>query len=90
MACSLVVAIRAEADLAGAFAWYEARSRGLGHDFLRCVDAKLGMIARSRRAAKQASKRAIETNVPLVVWKDGKVAYLPARRPKTVRKLVPI
>ena len=29
-----------------AFKWYEARSTGLGHEFLRCVEARLNLIAR--------------------------------------------
>ena len=47
VSCRLLVAPRAEADIREAFAWYEARSPGLGHDFLRCVEAKLILIAQS-------------------------------------------
>jgi plasmid stabilization system protein ParE len=46
MAQVLVIAGSAETDLAEAFKWYEERSVGLGHEFLRCVDAKLGVIVR--------------------------------------------
>ncbi len=43
----LVVAPRAEADLRDAFMWYEQKSAGLGHDFLRRAEAKFGQIVRS-------------------------------------------
>ena len=31
-----------------------------------------------RRAGKIAMKRAKETKVPVAIWKDGKVAYMPS------------
>ena len=43
----LIVAPHAEADLRESFVWYEERSRGLGHAFLDCVEAKLSLIAAS-------------------------------------------
>jgi len=46
MANTLSIAAHAEADLREAFQWYEARSHGLGHEFLRCVEARLNLIAR--------------------------------------------
>ena len=46
MANTLSIAPRAEADLMEAFKWYEAQSIGLGHEFLRCVEARLNFIAR--------------------------------------------
>jgi len=47
MANTLSIALRAESDLMEAFNWYEARSAGLGHEFLRCVEARLNLIARA-------------------------------------------
>ena len=47
MANTLSIAPRAESDLKEAFSWYEARSAGLGHEFFRCVDARLNLIARA-------------------------------------------
>lgn len=47
MANTLSIAPRAESDLMEAFRWYEARSVGLGHDFFRCVEARLNLIARA-------------------------------------------
>jgi len=42
----LVVRDAAEADILEAARWYEARSPGLGHEFLRAVDVTLAEIAR--------------------------------------------
>lgn len=41
----LIVRPLAEADIEGAFAWYERRSVALGVEFLRSVDACFGAIA---------------------------------------------
>ena len=46
MANTLSIAPRAEADMMEAFNWYEAQSTGLGHEFLRCLEARLNLIAR--------------------------------------------
>ena len=43
----LIVRAEAEADLAEAFHWYEQRVRGLGDQFLLCVDAVLASIERN-------------------------------------------
>jgi hypothetical protein len=37
----------AEYDISGGYHWYEERSRGLGTDFLRAVDASLASIQRN-------------------------------------------
>jgi plasmid stabilization system protein ParE len=37
----------AAADVAEAWSWYEARERGLGDEFVRCLDAVLGRAARN-------------------------------------------
>jgi plasmid stabilization system protein ParE len=49
MANTLSVAPHAEADLREAFQWYEARSAGLGPEFLRCIEARLHLITRVPR-----------------------------------------
>ena len=49
----LIVAPRAEADLRDAFIWYEQKSAGLGHDFLRHVELKLTQITRSPELFRQ-------------------------------------
>lgn len=46
MGNTLSVAPRAETDLREAFQWYEARSAGLSHEFLRCIEARLNLITR--------------------------------------------
>lgn len=46
MSARLVVRSAAEADIANATFWYEARVEGLGADFLRAVDIALAEIGR--------------------------------------------
>ncbi len=53
MSCRLIVSVRAETDLREAFVWYEQRTSGLGHDFLRCVETKLELLARSPQLFRQ-------------------------------------
>ena len=43
----LFVRKRARADIAAAFRWYEERSTGLGHEFLRAVRVALASIERA-------------------------------------------
>jgi hypothetical protein len=43
----LSVRAEAEADLAKAFQWYEQQVRGLGDQFLLCVDAVMASIERN-------------------------------------------
>jgi toxin ParE1/3/4 len=43
----LIVRPEAEAEMADAFDWYEDRVRGLGSQFLLCVDAVFSAILRS-------------------------------------------
>lgn len=42
----LIVRAEAEADIEEAFRWYEARSPGLGAEYVRAVEACLAGIAR--------------------------------------------
>jgi toxin ParE1/3/4 len=44
MSLDLRIASRAEADVAAAFDWYQARGVNLGVDFILCVDATLERI----------------------------------------------
>jgi len=46
MKYGLIIRPEAEADLAGAFAWYEDKRRGLGYDFLLQVEAGMKYIER--------------------------------------------
>jgi len=43
----VIIRPAAEAELAEAFQWYEKQQRGLGLDFLRCVDACIANIGRN-------------------------------------------
>lgn len=47
MSRRLIVRPEAEAEMADAFDWYEDRVRGLGSQFLLCVDAVFSAILRS-------------------------------------------
>jgi plasmid stabilization system protein ParE len=53
MGNSLSISPRAESDLMEAFNWYEERSAGLGHEFFRCVEARLNLIARAPQLFRQ-------------------------------------
>jgi plasmid stabilization system protein ParE len=47
MAAELILAPEADQDLAEASAWYEGQRRGLGEEFLSCVDACMQAICRT-------------------------------------------
>ena len=42
-----VIAPEAEQDIAAAYSWYEERRKGLGEDFLSCIDACIEAIRRT-------------------------------------------
>ena len=44
---SLIIRPEAEADLSGAFSWYENKRQGLGYDFLLQVEAGLKHIEKA-------------------------------------------
>ncbi len=46
MAHDLILAPEAETDVVETYEWYEACRRGLGEEFLSCVDATLSGISR--------------------------------------------
>jgi len=47
MSLELIIRPEAEADIAGAFDWYESRVRGLGFEFLLVLDAVSNSILRN-------------------------------------------
>ena len=53
MSYRLLIRPEAELDLEEAFLWYEERSRGLGSEFIRAVDASLSEIQRHPLAHPQ-------------------------------------
>jgi plasmid stabilization system protein ParE len=78
----LVVRPGAEADLADAALWYEARAAGLGSEFLRSVDACLSEVARApetfpsiHRSVRRALLRRFPYGVFFVV-SDGAVSVI--------------
>ena len=77
MARQIVVRAEAEADIDAAYGWYEARSLGLGAEFVRAVDACLAAIARQPelhaeqyRGARRALLRRFPYGVFYLVWED--------------------
>lgn len=42
---SLILTKNSQKDLDDAYQWYEEQNRGLGQEFIRCVDAKLSEIS---------------------------------------------
>lgn len=52
----VIIRPEAESDLQEAYAWYENQSKGLGADFILCVDAALSLIQRSPELYAQIHK----------------------------------
>ena len=52
----LIIRPEAESDIQEACAWYEDKSKGLGADFIRCIDAALSLIQRSPELYAQVHK----------------------------------
>lgn len=86
----LVVRADAEADIEEAFRWYEARSPGLGTEFVRAVDVVLAAIERQPDVYPTAcrhARRAVLRRVPYAVYyavPAGSIdvlACMPMRRP---------
>lgn len=47
MSYDIVIRPEAEADITDAYRWYEERDKGLGIEFLRCLEASLNSIKRN-------------------------------------------
>lgn len=47
MSYQIIIRPEAENDIRDAFDWYEARSPGLGLEFVRCIDASFDIILES-------------------------------------------
>lgn len=46
MIADLTFAPEAEQDIAGAYGWYETQRRGLGEEFISCLEARLEVVCR--------------------------------------------
>lgn len=71
MTSRFIVRPAAEADIAEAALWYEARSIGLGAEFLRAVDVCLEEIRRSPERFPQiykSSRRALLRRFPYATY----------------------
>ena len=61
--------IRPEADLEGAYRWYEDKSEGLGTEFLRSVDASLISLLKTPEAYQKIHKnirRVLIRKIPIL------------------------
>ena len=71
MTRSLIVRPEAEADIAQAFDWYEARLPGLGSEFLLVLDAAFNSILRNQLLYPEIHKtvrRALTRRFPFAVF----------------------
>ena len=79
MPAELIVAPEATGDLDEAYGWYEAQRRGLGEEFLRCVDARVQSILRSPESCpvlRASYRRGLVRRFPYAVayeYVDGTV-----------------
>jgi plasmid stabilization system protein ParE len=67
----LIVRPAAEADIEGAYQWYEAQNAGLGAEFLRAVEASLGAIQRSPELYApqyRQARRILLRRFPYAIW----------------------
>jgi toxin ParE1/3/4 len=82
MSRRLIIRPEAEAELADAFDWYETRVRGLGAEFLLCVDAVFNAIARDPQhypRVHDSVRRALTRRFPYGVFfveDDARVVVL--------------
>ena len=98
MSRRLIVRPEAEAEMAGAFDWYEDRSPGLGSEFLLCVDAVLSSIQRNPQQFPRVHRivrRALTRRFPYEVFfveDDDRVVVLSVfhakRNPKIWKKRI--
>lgn len=71
MSTRLIVAPEAEQDIDAAYAWYEVRRRGLGAEFLDCVDACVQVLLRwplSHEIVHENYRRALVRRFPYAVF----------------------
>ena len=71
MSRRLIVRPEAEAEMAGAFDWYEDRAPSLGIEFLRCGDAGFSAILRNPERFPQVHRvvrRALTRRFPYAVF----------------------
>ncbi|SFI78019.1 type II toxin-antitoxin system RelE/ParE family toxin [Planctomicrobium piriforme] len=74
MTAKLIFAVEAEEDLDAAYAWYESRRRGLGEEFLSCIDACIQRIQRMPEAYPrfyENFRRVIVRRFPYVIFYDS-------------------
>jgi plasmid stabilization system protein ParE len=79
----LILRPQAEAEVEEAFRWYEARTPGLGAEFVRTVDAALSSIERQPelypvkyKAARQVVLRRFPYSLFYLIQPDGSVEVI--------------
>jgi hypothetical protein len=81
-----IVRPEAEADLASAFRWYEAKSWGLGTEFLRAVDV---CFAKVRRTPQAYRGDLITVELPQKPLDDCGVAQVPGMERRALPGQIP-
>ena len=81
MAHDLILAPEAETDVVEAYEWYEARRRGLGEEFLSCVDAALSGISRTRSACHRLLERSSSVGASLSLLRSKTSRFGPLSAP---------
>lgn len=82
MSLELIIRAEAEADIADAFDWYEARVRGLGSEFLLVLDAVFNSIIKNHliyQIVHGNVRRALTRRFPYAVFfivEESKVVVL--------------
>ena len=94
----VIIRSEAEEDLKEIFQWYEEQSKGLGSDFLRCIDASLNSIQNYPEMSRKVYKnihRVLIRRFPygiFYIWNFNKIIVLAVfhakRNPKLWKKRI--
>ena len=72
MAKKQIITPQAQRDLDSAYHWYQKQSKGLGKDFIRCVDATLATVFRypfhNQVIFKNVVRRALVKRFPYAIY----------------------
>jgi len=69
---TLLLTPLAQQDLEDAYRWYEEQNKGLGKEFIRCVDARLASVKRNplqyQVIFKETVRRALINRFPFSIY----------------------
>jgi plasmid stabilization system protein ParE len=72
LAKTLSLTQQAQRDLDDSYQWYEKQSRGLGKEFIRCVDAEVALVSRNplryQIIFNKAVRRALTNRFPFSIY----------------------